>query len=523
MEKQKLLKAQKFLGVLCLAALLAGTFTGCKGSSPAAATTSNSSKAVQLSMIVPYSGELMSENSPVLQQIEKEGNCKLNIQWTPLISYSDKFNVIMASNQLPDALIVPDLKSSTFRDAVQGNQFWELSKYFSGYKNFSNIDTIAINNCKINGKLYVLPRTRILKRDDVVYREDWAKKAGLNAPDTLDGIYNMAKNFAGNDYDGNGKQDTIGLLLGTSPDGEGSQISGLAEMVVAEGGFNGWGVDKSGNVESMYVTQPYMDVCDLLRKMYSEGLISKDFPNTKTTSLGTDYLDKEKGGLEFAESCQGAQDTLYLAKKKDNSNLKLSDIWNFTYMKDSKGNPRSPAGPGFAGGIAIPKSTVKSEARLKDILRVMDFLNGKDGQILLNNGIQDRNYKLNADKTVTAISTTENKDDMGTINQLGMAGNYALTVSQDPLIDRLAKERNTYKDSDLINDVSVPLYSQTYSTSYASCAKIIDTAEFKYILGQIDKNAFQAAISQWKSAGGDKMAQEFTADYKKNKSSGSSK
>ena len=112
---------------------------------------------------------------------------------------------------------------------------------------------------------------------------------------------------------------------------------------------------------------------------------------------------------------------------------------------------------------------------------------------------------------------------MGTINQLGMAGNYALTVSQDPLIDRLAKERNTYKDSDLINDVTVPLYSQTYSTTNASCAKIIDTAEFKYILGQIDKNAFQTAINQWKSAGGDKMSQEFTADYKKSKASSSSK
>ena len=37
----------------------------------------------------------------------------------------------------------------------------------------------------------------------IVYRSDWAQEAGLEAPDTIDGIYNMAKAFAEGDYDKN--------------------------------------------------------------------------------------------------------------------------------------------------------------------------------------------------------------------------------------------------------------------------------------------------------------------------------
>jgi putative aldouronate transport system substrate-binding protein len=126
----------------------------------------------------------------------------------------------------------------------------------------------------------------------VVYRSDWAKEAGLDAPDTIDGIYNMAKAFAYGDYDRNMQNDTIGFALGTVN----NEIDCIDALVVAFGGFNRWGI-KDGKVIPAFMTEEYLETLNWLRKMFDEGLISPDFAITKTTQIVPDFVDKEKTGL----------------------------------------------------------------------------------------------------------------------------------------------------------------------------------------------------------------------------------
>jgi len=50
-------------------------------------------------------------------------------------------------------------------------------------------------------------------RSNIVYRKDWAEKVGITkAPETWDELYDMLYKFTYNDPDGNGKQDTYGML-----------------------------------------------------------------------------------------------------------------------------------------------------------------------------------------------------------------------------------------------------------------------------------------------------------------------
>ena len=104
------------------------------------------------------------------------------------------------------------------------------------------------------------------------------------------------------------------------------------------------------------------------------------------------------------------------------------------------------------------------------------------------------------------------------MNQLSCAGNYCLGSVSDEIGLRLAKERQTYKDSDLIKDVSAPLVSKTSSEKLPTLNKNFDTALFKYILGQTNDSDFKAAIQQWKTDGGDQIAKEYTEAYQKTQS-----
>lgn len=515
--------------MLCVAGVLSTLLAGCGGTKQAAVTASGSGGAasasqaaepVKFNIVLPYSGETPTPNSPVEKELKKQTNSDFTVEWTPMISYGDKYNVMMNSGQLPDALVVPDLKADVYLDAAHNDQFWELSDYLTdaNYDGFKNYNSIALQNCKTDGKLYVLPRERTLKRQMVCYRSDWAKKAGLDAPDTLDKLYAMAKAFGEGDFDGNGKKDTVGFALGTVQDGGGTTIDNLNELIVAGGGVNKFGL-VDGKIVSTIATPEYKSTIQLLRKMCSEGLISKDFPITKTTEINSNLVDKEKTGLWLSMGIPGPKDTLYLAKKKSDGNIKqLSDVFSFTYLKDQDGTPRSPAESGFNGGIAFPKSSTKDKAELDRIVKVFSWISAQDGQRLVNSGIEGLQYTKVDDTHIKSIPKEEQKDgsaNWSSIAQMSTCGNHCYTTVDDPLVEELAKQRNTFKDSELIGDITVPLNSAEYAKSGAKLSKLIDTAVFKYILGQISDGEFDKAIQEWRTSGGDKMTQEYMEDYQK--------
>lgn len=520
----------KTTAVVCAAAAAVTVFSACSktgGSSGSSGTGSVvsgvPSQHTEFSVILPYTNETAGVASgEVFKKLESITNATINIQWTPMASYADKFSVLMNSNNLPDVLLVNDMKVSTYVDAARANQFWQLDSYVKEYSDLKNINATSITNAKTDGKLYVLPRERTLKRQMLVYRTDWLKAAGLSTPDTVEKVYETAKAFAAGDYDGNGKKDTIGLALGTTSQGGGwASIDALTPLLVANGGPNGWGL-KNGKVVAQVETSEYVNTIDLLRKMNAEGLISTDFPITLTTKVQSDIIDKEKAGLYLSYSIPGISDPLYLAKKKTNPNLTLSDLYGYVYLKDAKGNDRIPGETGINGGFAFPKSTVKDEAKLKSLLAVMNVIASKEGQLLINDGIEGRQYQMGeaiTDKVSSATITNNDlfKSEVSDLNQFGTAGQYTPAVIQDPLQAKLAKDRNTYKDTDLIADVSAPLLSETYSSKFTTLSKAYNEVLYKYILNQVDKNAFQQGIDTYLKNGGTKIDQEFTDSYNKSK------
>ena len=71
---------------------------------------------------------------------------------------------------------------------------------------------IITNNASIDGKTYATDRARALGRNGVTIRKDWLENLGLEEPKTIDEFYNVLKAFTKDDPDGNGKDDTYGLV-----------------------------------------------------------------------------------------------------------------------------------------------------------------------------------------------------------------------------------------------------------------------------------------------------------------------
>lgn len=468
----------------------------------------NGARPVEMKIVLGYAEELPSKDNLVIHEINKLAGANIIVEWTPMVSYNDKFNVLMASNNMPDVILVPDVKNSTFVYAANAGMFWELTDRIQNFSELSEINPILLKNASVNGKLYMIPRERELKRKMVVYRADWAKQAGLNPPDTTDGIYNMAKAFAEGDFDGNSKSDTIGFALGTVN----NEIDCFDALVVAFGGFNRWGI-KDNRIIPSFMTDEYLHTMKWLRKMYRENLISPDFAITKTTQIVPDLVDKEKTGLWLAYKLPGLSDPVLKAKQKEDRSVKREDVYDFAFLKDSKGIERIAAETGISGGFAFPKKSVSTEERLNDLLGVFNVIQSKEGQILVNNGIPGIHFDLVDGK----YAKTKNPEifirEVSPVGQLGTSGMKAYIIADDDLSIRLNLARRTFDSDGMIFDVTATLSSNSFSSNYATLLKIISDAQFKFIMGEIDEAEWKLAIEEWKKAGGNDAIEEFTAAY----------
>ena len=467
---------------------------------------------VKIKFILPYQDEAPSESNIVVKELNAVCNSIMSIEWTPMISYNDKFNVLMASNQLPDAVLIPDPKLTIFTSGANAGMFWELTSYLKQFSELKDINPILTTNASVDGKLYMIPRERTLKRKIVIYRADWAKKAGLGAPDTIEKMYQMAKRFGNGDFDGSMVKDTIGLALGTVN----NEIDCFDALVVAFGGFTKWGV-KDGKVIPNYMTAEYMDTMNWLRKMYQEKLVSPDFAITKTTQVVPDLVDKDRTGLYLGYGLPGLSDAALVRMQKINPTLKRSDIYNYTYLKGPDGKERIPAETGISGGFAFPKQTVKNEARLKELLSVFNGLISEKGQILITNGVPEIHFDLLEGKYSKTKDPAVFKKEVSPIGQIGLSGNKAYIIGDDDIGIRLNLERRVMTPGMLIPDVTAPLTSKSFNTNNTRLLNIISQAQFKYIMGDIDESQWNKAVDEWLNAGGNEAINEYTAAYNKGK------
>ncbi len=502
---------KKITSLICMSALTAGILAGCGNSKfvssePDKDAAALSGAPVELKVVLGYQDELPPDNHIIVKELDKLANAVINIEWTPLISYNDKFNVMMSSNALPDVILIPDTKMTVYVNGVNAGMFWEIGLRINDYKYLREINPLLITNASMGGKLYIIPRERALKRKMVAYRSDWAKVAGLPPPDSIDNLYNMAKTFGTGDFDKNGEKDTIGLALGTVNTNE---IDAFDALVTAFGGVNRWGL-KDGRITPGFMTPEYLKTLKWLRKMYLEELISPDFAITKTTQIISELVDRERTGLWLSYMMPGLTDPLLKQKQQSEPGLTRSDIYNFAFLKGPEGKERIAAESGFNGGFAFPVQTVKNEARLNHLLGVFNMISSPEGQRLVGNGIEGLHYDVIDGKYAKVINPDLFKRDaVSSIGQLGTSGTYMYSFANDELALNLSLSRADIKNSEMIPDLAVPLFSESYSANKANLDKIINEAMINFIMGNIDEAQFDKAVVQWQKIGGNKVIEEY--------------
>lgn len=486
--------------------------SACSGP-PAAQAPAAEADIDTIQIMVPFlEAQPPAEGDTVHKALEEVTGKKIKLVWTPNSDYEEKTNITMASGNLPHVMVIQG-KSPGFIKNANAGAFWELSPYLKDYPNLVTTAPEIERNASVNGEIFGIYRARDAMRTSVLLRKDWLQAVGMEEPKSVEDLYEIAKAFTEEDPDGNGADDTVGLIVPKWP-GPINSSSPYDVITTWFGAGNTW-TERDGELVPNFTTDEFYEASEYIKRFVDEGLINGDYATMDSATWNQPFLNG-KGGIIIDVHSRAAV-LMALFKEQDPE--------TFDQYVEIAGNLEGPSGelvsqptPGFSGFLAIPKTSVKTEPELRAVLSFLNELNSPEAAVLLNNGIEDVNFTLDGDLTVPIPEMSPEGAEVAqaikSYSQLGtnVAGvNYYLPKQATEYEQKMFDKRKELEASDLesaAQNPASPYVSETQVAKGAQLDNIVSDARIQYFAGQLDEKGLRAAVEQWRTTGGDDVIAE---------------
>ncbi len=474
-----------------------------------------------ISIMAPFlEAQPPSADGAVQKKLEELTGKDVNITWTPNSSYEDKMNITLASSEIPQVLVVQS-KSPGFVKNAQAGAFWDLTDKLKDYPNLKTSFPEVEQNASVNGKVYGVFRARNPIRAAVMFRQDWLDKLGLKAPETVEDLYKVAKAFTEQDPDGNGRNDTYGITI---PKWGALGTNSPYDMIETWFGAGNRWTERDGKLIPSFETDEFLEADRFIKKMVDEKLINPDFATFDSTKWNEPFFNGKGGIIVDVDSRASVLINLF---KQANPNDFQNKVGFVGSLKGPDGELHAHPTDGYSGFLAIPKSSVRTEADLKNVLQFLDKMNSKEVAVLLNNGIEGVNFTVQDNLAATIKpETPEGKvvnTDIKSYAQLGtnVTGNNFYAVKQPSEYEqKVFDDRVKVMAEDIkraVYNPAAPFVSPTYVAKGAQLDNIVADARIKFLAGQIDEQGLKDAIKLWNTSGGDKVKEEINKLWQENK------
>ncbi|MBQ7574563.1 MAG: hypothetical protein IJT23_09915 [Clostridia bacterium] len=513
-------------------------------------------------MLPTFAVKSADTDSPVVKAIEefcaKEmgvDSLKLNIKWAANSNYGEKVTAAMGSNNWPHLMLVTS-RTSTIIQNSRADSFWDLTDLIKEtttndkgetvykYPNLASTDDMINHNISVDGKVYGLYRAREVGRAGVTVRKDWIDK--LHAKGALsfgsDHINDMTMAefeemlyaFKNNDPDGNGQNDTYGMIVAGA-----DYLSGpLENLAVWNGSPNAWGYnEKSGQIEPSYMFDEYVDTLTLMRKWVAEGVINSNIATFNSGDWNNPFLQGQAGVIiDVADRARRVA-----ANMQELNPEAEVDVFGFV-AKSADVEPRTLPTTGYSGYFVLPTASIKTEEERDFMLKFMDVVSSTYVANLLNYGIRGESYEEskdgdkkivtvspagthyavidNPDGTHSAIKSTDAARiaEYQDLNQFGtgydgprndvyLTTYYSTDVAKT--VDKVYKYNKLFK----VPNFAEAYISPTYSRHSTQLDAIMSAATTKYVSGAITLDAWKAERDRWFNQGGEKVIKEMNESY----------
>ncbi|KRF42267.1 extracellular solute-binding protein [Paenibacillus sp. Soil787] len=346
---------------------------------------------------------------------------KFNVSIDPVqITWNDweeKLKVWAASNQLPD--IFPNALAGNlgmYKTWAKQGVIKALPDDLSKYPNIKRVMALpSVQPLKVDGKFYMIPRMTYNDPSDwsldrpILYRKDWAIEAGFTKdPESFDDLVAMTKAVMAKHPGVTGIATTAKSFLMTH------FLGSFPEVV----NMKSW-VKEDGKWIPSYTSKKMNEGVKQLRTLYEEGLLDKDFATQKDSDGVNKFINGKifmyfgsPGSIDpFIKANPGATVAKSLGLMKwfpaaDGKRYTFTETpyWSEVYFRNDI-----------------------SDEKFDRALQLADYMMSEQYRILVKNGIEGTDYKMEGDKSLSLLATDQSLDKKypitKVINVLGSWGN----------------------------------------------------------------------------------------------------
>lgn len=458
----KLSQHKWFMPALSLA-LTASMFAGCSGGSkagnsetgqspPAGSPNSSSTAKAAPTPISFWMG--MNPNATVtiksmneiaaVQEWEKRSNIKINFQHPAAGAEGEQYNVMLASNNLPDVIcnlfgFMPGGYQKLYNDGTIIKLNDLIDNYAPNLKKILEQNPEVVKQLKSdNGDIYGIPHLQLGKYKvfgGMIIRQDWLDELGLKAPETIDEWETVLRAFK----EKKGAQ--IPLLYAAPP----KLVligSGAPSFIEAFGVTTSMFLD-NGTVKYGPIENGYKEFLATFQRWYKEGLIDPDFAANDSKTYDA-KVTSGKAGAFFGNIGAGIGRWMPALQQSD-PKAKLAAV-QFPVLK--KGDQplftgRSWEWSGF--GAVITKANKHPEETVK----ALDYFFSPEGHMLKNFGIEGQTYTMKDGQPVYTDLILNNPDKLTIAQALAkyMIANYPFAGMSDDRVNDQYYQLQSQKDA----------------------------------------------------------------------------
>jgi putative aldouronate transport system substrate-binding protein len=537
LANKKAIKKRNLWAAGCSVLLIGSLAAGCTSTKSSTSTTSPSAAASaaptsaasaappkELSltwMRYEASSQALPADSQAVKEIQKRKNVKLDIQSVPQSNYEDKKKTLIATNTLPDILMVKQDDITNFADS---GVFLDLTPYLDKMPNFQKViqGHPEINKNKLDGKLYGFPLATNWSTQAgqvPMIRTDLLAKLNLKAPTTYDELYEVLKKF---------KEANPASFPFTSRAANG--LTGTQNLInpISFGFGSGYTTFTGAPVYFDTATKAYTfgpasaefkDAISWLRKLYKDKLLDPDY-TTATSQIWQEKLSSGKSFFFQDNNGFGTNFNLALQKTDPNAKFDLLPV-----MASPKGVKRNS----IYQLDHLAESYVVS-AKVKDpaaVIQFIDWMYGDEAMKLTNWGIEGVDYTLtNGEYKITDATLAKFKDKPDPFRAMGSAYglNYlglSLNADDHPIVPVSPKETITWSDANLkamadginFRQVNDPPFTKDEREKLKTLRTQLDA----YLTQNLDKFILsEGALNDWDAfvkQANDKGAKDIVAIY----------
>ena len=239
-------------------------------------------------------------DSPIIREFNKALNVELEAVMVDTFS-DEEMNLLFASGEIPNHILANQNRMLRYREEgllrsipidmikTHAPTYWQ--EYANGLAEGVWYQWPSYD--RETETLWAIPNGGSEIKQQIVTRADWLKAVGASVPTSVEEFAEVARKFTFDDPDGNGKQDTWGMAIGTN-----SWTTHLQTIMAAFGYEHierPYLDPETGQISFFEVSSGFRDFLVFMNGMWEEGTIYPDITLPKKQNVGAIWQDGKVG------------------------------------------------------------------------------------------------------------------------------------------------------------------------------------------------------------------------------------